>query len=598
MECCPICACDSTPRWNPDLGETRVPDDDGCPVARAGYIDSPHQVESRPSFRGPPHMAVIVFRARANVVLAWVLAVLLSVTLTVALPGGARAQDLLPPKSKQDRKKSKIEIELPSKAEKAAKPDQAPALSQDFVAHLIPELARYPSAGAQLAMDRIVAQGDAAVPVLRETLRHSDWRPKVGAALTLSRMRVVEAADEIAALLDDPRLQKSARTIFQALVRLDRSVAADVAFEHASSTVPRLRNAAFMVLKETCRADDAPKLRELLESPVDQTRREAFDLLTKVDSSNLDADALLCLGDEDAVLSKRAMGILLASRDPELPARVLQAALDDPPTRRSMWALVTLCEIEERHSLRLMGEDLVPMLMPRLRSLDPLVRVSGAMAVAQIALRSNDVALRDLLASEVLAGLMEPFLQNSYFRDFVPLFEPAHRRIVLITGVDLNTDLASWREAWEGRGERPLVRRDLDPAEVAALIPELLVSFKRSSRSACSPARSGSTVRFRRCCPTSPAPRPRWPSRWTTVPMPTRRYCSSAAWAADVEKHAHGLGVAFIPRRGRRNVGDRVLRRGALRRLLPLRRIRAPRRAAQPAPNPPRRVDHSHRPRD
>ncbi len=402
---------------------------------------------------------------------------LASCMLGPALP----AQTPLPDSDKQKtvtKKKAPIDFELPD-AEKRV--ERAPSTPEDLVHSLVDDLANYPAGRAERAMDQLVLAGPAVAGPLREVLNGIRFEPRVPAALVLSRLGDEAAIAGIEKLIVDPRAKQATRVLLDGLEEIDSRRAREVALGHANGKSPALRSAALRYLAVRVAHDEAVAagLRELLDSDVATTRKRAYELLARGGSADLLAESMNILGDRDSQLAERAMNYVIQHKNDDTVAVLVDLARKDPPDRRSMWALITLAEIEDRHGETLLTEDLVPVLRPRLRSLDPLVRVTAGIGLAQIAARSEADGMEDLLAGEVLPALMESFLRNEYFRDFLPLFAVAAPRVQRITGFDLGTDLGKWRQAWLGEQGAPMIRRDLDPADLPDLADRVVLWYER-----------------------------------------------------------------------------------------------------------------------
>ncbi|MBI4878153.1 MAG: HEAT repeat domain-containing protein [Planctomycetes bacterium] len=405
------------------------------------------------------------------------------VALVVALTcagAAARAvgQDPASPElPKTGRQKAKIEIELPAAPKKQEEP--GPATPEQLVASLSGDLAAYPGGAGVRAMERLVEAGPAVAAPLRALLEGADMGPKLAAALVLAQLADREALDALERLFRDRRHAKRCGVILSAIARIDRERADAVAVMSAGGKDAKLRAAGLKYLRGQLRPELAPALRALLGHADGRVRQSAFDLLAHLPGADLQEDAFALLGDEHAGLATAATAYLVEHRAAEATPRLLSLAREDPPSRRSLWALLTLAELEEEYSEALLGDDLIALCQPRLRSLDPLVRCSAAIALAQIGLRREAEDAEVLLREHVLPAIMGTFLENQYFQDYLPLFSYCQTRVQRITGLDLGQDVTKWREAWSGGGSTPLIRRDLDPARLSEVAAGLVIQYER-----------------------------------------------------------------------------------------------------------------------
>ena len=402
---------------------------------------------------------------------------LLTFVLTCLL-APAEAQDPLGQTPKTgNRRKGKLELELPAAPEKQR--PAAPTTPAELVSALLQDLAEYPGGASLRAIDQLVLSGPVVKEPLRLVLEGIQYPPRMAAAIALSRLKDDQALDGMERLLVDPRSKKRAGQILGLIGTVDERRAESLASHQAGQGDPALRLASFRYLSKHLRPELAEDLRPLLASKQASVRRQAFSLLSQMEGVDLVQDCLILLGDEDAALAADVSAHLAERPDAKATATLLEWSEKDLPDRRGLWALLTLAELEERHSMQLLPVDRIPALTKRLRSLDPMERVASAIALAQIGFRSDSPGIETLLGEQVLPTLMETFLQNIYFKDFNALFSLASVRIRHLTGVELGGDLTHWRAAWLGEGETPLIRRDLPPDRLVSLAGKLTIRFEQ-----------------------------------------------------------------------------------------------------------------------
>lgn len=380
-----------------------------------------------------------------------------------------------PPKLPENKRKGKIEFELPSKANAR---DKAPATPADQVRAALPALSKYPGVEAQEAVERLALYGAEIAEPLREILKGQEPRAKVAAAQLLVRAADTASVPLFEPAIRDPKARKQARLMFDALVQLDPAVAMTLAFDLAGGSVAALRPIGLAHLRDHADATHVPALRGLLKSDQEATREQVFQILERLADPELVSDACAMLGEGSAALSERALRMIVEQRTPQLVETLTARAFEDP-SRPSCWALLALAEIEERWGEELLKPDAVDRLAPRLKSADPLTRLSAAIALSQIGFRSEDPALITLTEEKVLPTLVETFLGGTYFKDFSPLFAMSRARIRRITGTDPSADLSAWRGAWTGTGSGPRLRRDLPPAALSEHAETLVVHYRR-----------------------------------------------------------------------------------------------------------------------
>lgn len=394
--------------------------------------------------------------------------------------GDARAQsgETVPPLGGAQKDKSDLHIELPPDMKPA--PVTAATTPEELVQRRTRDLSRYPLPAAGRAIQELVLAGPLVVPPLKLVLNGLDPQPKVAAAIALAELGDADSIPAIEQLIADKRQARHLGPLLEALHRLNPDRALATALALAKSKQPASREVGFQHLARTLRPEAAPALRDLLASSDPVARLRAFKLLDDLKVPGLEMEALKLVGDPDTQLAEKVSTWLVEHRSEPTSSELLRMAHEDPPTRAALWSLLTVAEIEERWSVVLLGEDLRPMLEPRLRSLDPLVRVSAAVALAQIGFRSQSEDVEELLGERVMPALMETFLRNEYFKDFLPLLHAASSRVQRITGLDLGEDLTRWRAAWLGSGGQRIIRRDLDPQRMPELADSIVLHWQRS----------------------------------------------------------------------------------------------------------------------
>lgn len=376
--------------------------------------------------------------------------------------------------------KKKPEMEFELSPEMRAETDSKGATPDGLVIRLKRDLGRYPGAAGKRAVAEVVANGQPVIPPLRALLEGFEFPPRIGAAIALGQLNDVPSAPRVAAILDDKRCADHAPALFEVVYRLSVDEGDRAALTHANSRVREVRSAALVALAQHLRPELTPGLRSLLGSEQEKTRQEAFTMLDRLSAPGLEVEALHLLGDNSAAVNVAAKNWLAKNRTDAMVSELLAQAQQDPPTRQALWALLTLAEMEERFGVALFREEMIPLLTPRLRSLDKLVRLSAAIALSHVAARSPNPDSETLLASQVVPAFMDTYLSGEYFKDALPLLDMSATRLSRLTGVELGTDLTRWREAWLGGGATPRIRRDLDPKQIAEGPDALVIHYRRS----------------------------------------------------------------------------------------------------------------------
>lgn len=373
--------------------------------------------------------------------------------------------------------KAQPEFELPPEMTEAA--DKQASTPEGAVQRLRRDLARYPAAAAKRAISELLTFGPSAIPPLRALLDAPDIKARVGAAIALAGLMDRPSAPRIATLVSDARHAEHASELFNAVYALSIDDAEKAALEGAIVRNGSIRRAALSALAANARPETIPGLRALLSSEHDKTRLDAFVMLEKLNAPGLEIEAVRLLGDLSSPLSARVCEWLVSHRNDAIVAELVGLARNDPPNRKDLWAVLAIAQIEERYGTPIFRDDQIGVFKNRLRSLDPLVRLSSAIALAHVASRNESVEAEELLSAQVVPAIVETYLRGDYFKDALPLLEMCATRLRKLTGVELGTDLTRWREAWLGGGVTPRIRRDLNPAQIVEVAPSLIVTYER-----------------------------------------------------------------------------------------------------------------------
>lgn len=410
---------------------------------------------------------------------------ILAPLLFFTLGAAAWAQTPLPGQGipKPKGKKAEIRVEVPAPTQRP----EEPKTPESYVSERIEALASYPAARGRRAVEELVEAGREVAPILVGVVEGFDPKPKVGAAVALARLGATEAFDAIEALLADRRLARLRSEIWEALAKLDRDRAVAAALARVEEADRPLRASAWSFLRRYGAAVAPEQIRPLLSHREASVRRQAFDLIERSGAASVPL-CLDLLGDEDTRIAERAFAYL-ERRVREAPSEidwlkaVRTAASTEPPNRRSCHALLLLAQAERLLGRPFLPEEEEPMWFERLGSDDPLVRLSAAVALADLARRPDPPDLaRARLREEILSALMEPWFQNAWFPDFRLLFRLVRTRVEEIAGIELGDDLTVWRKAWfGGSGDVPRIRRDLPPERMRELADGAVLVYERDA---------------------------------------------------------------------------------------------------------------------
>ncbi|MCZ6598758.1 MAG: HEAT repeat domain-containing protein [Planctomycetota bacterium] len=155
------------------------------------------------------------------------------------------------------------------------------------------------------------------------------------------------------------------------------------------------------------------------------------------------------LDDRSAKVAWQASRLLALEDDSRTEASLFDVAFTDPRmTRQSAYALLSLCEREDRLGVGLIGEERVAHLLENLRTGRPFVAAASAVALAGAGFRSGRSRDMEWLDNEVPHELVRHISGEVFHSDFISVQDPVLRRLTLLSGMSYGTDGPGWRDWW------------------------------------------------------------------------------------------------------------------------------------------------------
>ncbi len=179
------------------------------------------------------------------------------------------------------------------------------------------------------------------------------------------------------------------------------------------------------------------------------TRLRAVQLVDGCADPRAVAVLLEKLGDPNGSVARRALDSIAQRSAEGLDAELVQRAFAERGIlRRGAYALLALCEREDRRIEATLNEAHAPLLLEGLGSKDPFVAGASACALAGIGFRSSEKLDTAWLDLDVPHRLVRAISAEDFSPDFSSLVPTAVRRLHLITGQNFGSDGPRWIEWW------------------------------------------------------------------------------------------------------------------------------------------------------
>ena len=300
------------------------------------------------------------------------------------------------------------------------------------------------------AADQLARLGADVLPACRAALEGEHAAPLVAAGRVL-----LEAGDDqdrarVVARFDGKLPRRAAESLLSAIEDLaPRLLTPELLghlFEHPQGAT---RSAAERRLRAMPTAEALPILLRSAESGRADTRLRALGLLATgggPESVELFFDHL---SDTSAKVAWRAAQNLAALDDAAVRGRLIALATGESLLLRSnAYALLAVCEMEDRTSTALLDMRHALLLQDNLNVSQPLTVGAVAVALAGIGFRSprpEDTPWLDRIVPHLLVRTVSG---AEYHRDIASLREPSERRLALITGESIANDGRAWQRWW------------------------------------------------------------------------------------------------------------------------------------------------------
>jgi HEAT repeat protein len=258
--------------------------------------------------------------------------------------------------------------------------------------------------------------------------------------------------DAIQLLLMTRAIGEATPAAVDAMARLLRDNGKEALFVCMTARFAGVRQAAAERLLSLVQPEDLPRLLQLSRDRNEDVQRRALFLLGAVHDAEARKRLLEALASPSTQLAASAAQSLLA-HGPDA-AIDLQAILSEPPTSRAFGhAALLLAQFEDQTGRQLLTDAMLPHLRAELRGPDPFLRAACAVALCNLAFRSDDRTGERFDD----AGIAEGLLLVAAPREFVPntslLQAIATHKLMLFSGQDFRGRAAAWLKWWDERGK-------------------------------------------------------------------------------------------------------------------------------------------------
>ncbi|MBI5850235.1 MAG: HEAT repeat domain-containing protein [Planctomycetes bacterium] len=284
-------------------------------------------------------------------------------------------------------------------------------------------------------------------------LRSVDADTAYGALLLLQRFGGSEHAADLEYLLLTRSLGSSIDVAIDTLAMIAQADARERLFSCLVASLAPVRHHAARVLASRVRAEDAELLLALSRDGKGDVRAKAVRLLGALGPAPAVRTRLLESLGEDAVIAEAAMDALIAQGVADLTD--LRELLGRPARGRSFgYASVVMATLQDANPAQsLFTEDMREPLLTELDMPDPFQRTAVALALAELAARSDDVTGAKYRDHDVIGALVDVAAPSAFVPHLARLKGLALATLARFSGQDFGTSTALWREWWGTAGK-------------------------------------------------------------------------------------------------------------------------------------------------
>ncbi len=238
------------------------------------------------------------------------------------------------------------------------------------------------------------------------------------------------------------------REAVAAMVDLLGDGAKDALLVSLTSRYSGVRKASMDLLLARLGKEDVPRLIELSRGKKEDIKRKALFLLGALPYPEASERLVETLSTPAPTLAAAACQSLIAHGPVAVPA--LQAIVSRPPENRSFgYAAFALSVLEAETGKAFLDESMLPYLRMELTGTDTFMQVAVALALANLAFRSDDARGVKYSDREVVDALMHVAAPSSYVTNTSLVHEPVTRKLVEFSGQDFGGSGQAWKNWWK-----------------------------------------------------------------------------------------------------------------------------------------------------
>lgn len=289
-----------------------------------------------------------------------------------------------------------------------------------------------------------------------------------------------QTGDELLFQLLSRPLNDATREVMAVMAQLKGSEAKAALRECVRARLPAVRRAATEVLAQQVGPDDLPLALELAGDQALDLRLSGIELLGAIRDPRSQKRLVELLAKDPTVAGAACTQLLRQGSD---AAPVLQQALAEPPIDRAhAYAAFVLAQTQAQSGTELLPAAAADVLRRDLDSTDLTTRCLAAVAMAELAFRSDDPDPSKHRDADVVQTLLLLTSTEVFVPNLSLMREAAEARLAALSGRAASAEGLTWNEWWKAnrqgfQGLRARVR--VDAANAALAVLELRTERRR-----------------------------------------------------------------------------------------------------------------------
>ncbi len=269
-----------------------------------------------------------------------------------------------------------------------------------------------------------------------------------GSLLVLERFGSAEHVEELLYLVLTRPLGAATRQAVEVVAHLAAERGKETLMNCLSARYAGVRKAATDLLLARIDNTDLDRVLELSRSQEDDVRRKALYLLGALPAPASQERLIEALHERDSTIASTACRSLVA-HGPEVAPRLV-AIVNRPALGRNFgYAAFALTMLEDQTGSELLTDSMVANLRVELTGNDPFGRATAALALANLAFRSDDALGARYGDRDIVEGLLLVVAPRAFVSNISMLQQPATTKLTQFTGVDMSGRNSAWHVWWE-----------------------------------------------------------------------------------------------------------------------------------------------------